>query len=78
MRCCPAMTDQPSGDRAVIKPFAYDDPITGDHVEITVSPYYSKLTVNKREYYFIRETGEFDGTATPIKEKGPVLISSRE
>ncbi len=71
------MTGAPE-NLAVIKPFSYDDPETGDHVEVSVSPHYSKLTINKREYYFIRETGEFDGTATPTKEKGPVLIFSRE
>ena len=40
---------------------------------MSVSPEYSKITVNNREYYFIRETGEFDGTAT-VEYRGPILI----
>lgn len=62
---------------ALIRPFAYDDPETGDHIEVSVSSYYSKITVNSREYYFIRETGEFDGTGTPRKT-GPILVTSSE
>lgn len=62
----------------MIAPFSYDDPETGDHIEVSVSPYYSKLTINKREYFFVLETGEFDGAATPKIERGPVLISEAE
>ena len=63
---------------AVIQPFAYDDPETGDHIEVSVSPYYSKLTVNSREYYYIRETGKFDGTGTPRITRGPILVYDGE
>jgi hypothetical protein len=62
-------------EMAVIKPFDYDDPETGDKVAISVSERYSKLTINDREYYFIRETGEFDGTATTLKRCSPILVS---
>ena len=68
---------RPSGEVAVIKPMSYDDPETGNRITISVSPFYSKVTVNDREYYFIRETGEFDGTGWPHKT-GPILISSSE
>ena len=61
---------------ALIQPFTYDDPETGDRVSISISPYYSKLTINRREYFFVRETGEFDGTATVVERVGPILISS--
>jgi len=54
-------------------PWEYADEVTGDKVSVAVSPFYSKITINRREYYFIRETGEFDGTAT-IEHVGPVLI----
>ena len=64
-------------DRAVIKPFAFDDPETGDRIEVSVSPGYSKITVNFRTYYFVRETGEFDGTATEF-QTGPILIFSSD
>jgi hypothetical protein len=63
------MTDQ----LALIKPFTYDDPETGDRIEVSVSPHYSKITVNSREYFFIRESGEFDGTGTS-RRTGPILI----
>jgi len=42
-------------------------------VSITVSPLYAVLTINRREYYFRRKTGKFDGTAT-IEHVGPILI----
>jgi hypothetical protein len=58
---------------AMIRPFAYDDPETGDHIEVSVSPYYSKITVNSRQYYFISETGEFDGASTS-RPAGPILV----
>ena len=58
---------------AVIQPFKYKDEVTGDMISVSVSPEYSTITVNNREYYFIRETGEFDGTAT-IEYSGPILI----
>ena len=47
-------------DLAIIKPFACDDPETGDRIVISVSDFYTKLSVNDREHYFIRETGEAD------------------
>ncbi len=58
---------------AVIQPFNYKDEVTGDTISVSVSPEYSKITVNHREYFFIRETGEFDGVAT-IEYSGPILI----
>lgn len=50
--------------RATIRPFRFDDAVTGQTVALTFSPVYAILSVGKREYYFIRETGEFDGVAT--------------
>lgn len=63
---------------AKIEPFEYLDEVTGDKISVSVSPYYSKITVNKREYFFIRETGQFDGAATITGRDGPVLIFSAE
>ena len=65
-------------DLAIIQPFEYQDEETGDKISLSVSPYYSKLTVNSREYFFIRETGEFDGAATKIGPDGPILIYDAE
>ena len=54
-------------DRALIKPLVYDDLVTGNKIEVSLSEYYSRLKINERKYYFIRETGAFDGTAMPMK-----------
>lgn len=54
---------------AEIKPGSYKDKTTGDKIGISVSPYYSIVKVNEREYYFVRETGEFDGYAAPINDQ---------
>ena len=45
---------------AIIKPFEHED------VAVTISPYYSILSINGKNYYFIKETGEFDGTLFDI------------
>lgn len=49
-------------DSAVILPFEFQDRITGQKVKVRVSPYYSILSIDQRDYFFIRETGAFDGT----------------
>ena len=49
------------------------DPETGDKIALSVSDFYTKLSVNDREYYFVRENGTFDGAATE-KHKGPILV----
>jgi hypothetical protein len=49
---------------AVIKPWKIKDRVTEDTVKVSVSQYYSKLTINNRTYYFDRESGAFDGTST--------------
>jgi len=55
-------------EKAIIQPFEYKDLVTGNKIEISVSPYFTKLAINKREYYFEKETGKFDGTAMPMKD----------
>ena len=60
-----------------IQPFAYEDPETGDRIAISVSDFYTKLSVNGRDYFFIRETGKFDGAAT-AKRSGPILAYAAE
>ena len=63
---------------AFIKPFQYLDEETGDRISVSISKYYSKLRINKREYFFIRETGEFDGSATDYSDGKPILIYEGE
>ncbi len=55
---------------ARIKPFKYDDELTGHKIAIEVSLYYSKLFVDDRVYYFNAKTGELDGTSIPMGGKG--------
>jgi len=62
---------------ALIKPFTYEDPETGDRIAISVSDFYTKLSLNDRDYFFVRETGSFDGSAT-AKRKGPILVYAAE
>ena len=56
---------QKDTELAEIKPFEYVDRLTGDKISIRVSPFYTILAINQREYYFLPETGEFDGTSMP-------------
>ncbi len=63
---------------AAIKPFSYTDSETGNTVSLTVSPRYSIFTVDGIEYYFLRESGEFDGTGIAHITKGPILAYVRE
>jgi hypothetical protein len=51
-----------------IKPFKFQDKLTGQKIEIRATPYYSMLSIDSRKYYFIKETGEFDGTSFQVKE----------
>jgi len=56
-----------NNELAKIKPFEYQDMVTGHKIRIEVSPYYSKLIINTRVYYFIKETGEFHVTSMPME-----------
>ena len=47
---------------AFIRPMKYNDPVTGNDIEITISPTFTRVNVNGRDYYFNRLTGAFDGT----------------
>ncbi|MDY6917241.1 MAG: hypothetical protein SVP26_04745 [Chloroflexota bacterium] len=57
-----------SPDLAIIKPFEYDDSFTGHRIAVTTSPQYSVLSVDDRQYYFTRESGEFDGTSFRVAD----------
>ena len=54
---------------AEIKPGSYRDESTGNRIGISVSPNYSIVKVNDIEYYFKRETGEFDGYSMPTNDQ---------
>ncbi len=58
-----------SGGLAVIKLFEVEDTRTGHKITLQTSPYYFRLVVNDKVYYFNKETGEFDGTSIPTGDK---------
>ena len=56
-----------------VRPFDYEDPMTGEHVKVKTSPRYTILTVGCREYFFLRESGKFDGTgAMSVGDASPI------
>lgn len=46
---------------AMVRPFRYYDGEKGQVIEIKTSPLYTKLIVGEKEFFFIRETGKYDG-----------------
>lgn len=46
----------------LVQPMKFVDPGTGTRVAVVTSPYFTKVSINGREYYFDRLTGRFDGT----------------
>ena len=54
---------------AKIKPFRFNDKLTGNIIKVAVTSYYTVLSVNSRHYYFSLETGEFDGTSFEVNQK---------
>lgn len=51
-----------SGTPGIVQPFDYHDLVTGNSIQIVVSPLFTRLSVNGRDYYFRRVSGQFDGT----------------
>lgn len=49
---------------ALVRPFRFYDGETGQVIEIKTSPRYTKLIVGNKEFFFIRETGKYDGLGT--------------
>ena len=75
MEVTESVKDAPSTDslqvaaRAPIKPFVHHDGVTGQKVSLKESSLYTTLNIDGRDYYFIRETGEFDGTGMMVAVK---------
>ena len=40
----------------------------GGRISFEETPYYFKITVGKRTWYWVRETGEYDGTSFKVAE----------
>ena len=45
-----------------IAPMNFCDPVTGQQINVSISPRFVRLNINGRDYYFHRLTGRFDGT----------------
>lgn len=45
-----------------IRPMTFSDPVTGDEVRVSVTALFTRLSINGRDYYFNRLSGDFDGT----------------
>lgn len=50
------------GIPGAVRPVVVEDSATGQRLEITVGPLYTRIAVNGREYFFDQFTGRFDGT----------------
>ena len=53
-------------ERAPIKPFVHHDIVTGQTISLKESAFYTTLSIDGRDYYFIGETGKFDGTGMMV------------
>ena len=40
----------------------------GEKIKLEVSPYYLKVIVGRKTYYFEKETGKYDGTSFAMTE----------
>lgn len=47
-----------------IREVEIDDEVSGQHLTVSVSPWFTRLTINGRDFYFDRLTGRFDGTGS--------------
>jgi len=46
----------------------FQDGLTGNEIEITLSGAYSVISINGRDYYFDRLTGRFGGTGLGCRQ----------
>lgn len=56
-----------------VQSFKYEDAKTGQRVEIRLSPRYTILSIDGKEFFFRRETGAFDGTGAIAVDDAPAL-----
>lgn len=61
------------GFPAFVKPFRHYDGEIGQIIEIKTSPRYTILTVGNKDFYFIRETGKYDGFGAMSSESSQLI-----
>lgn len=47
-----------------VREIELEDEATGQHLSVRVSPFFTRISMNGRDFYFDRFTGRFDGTGT--------------
>ena len=59
----------------LVSEFSEVHPFNGDTVSIRISKRYTVITVGRRDYFFFRESGKYDGHCTEYAEceSAPVL-----
>lgn len=65
------------GFPALVCPFRYYNGVTGQVIEVITSPFYTKLIVGDKEFFFIRETGKYDGFGAMSVEKAEPIADCR-
>lgn len=53
---------------ALVTPFRFYDGDKGQVIEIKTSPFYTKLIVGDKEFFFNRESGKYDGFGAMEKD----------
>lgn len=51
-----------------IQSFEMKDAVSGRHIQVSISAFYTKLSIDGRDFYFHRYTGKFDGTGGTVVE----------
>jgi len=65
------------GVPGLVKPFMYRDE-SGSVITVRTSPRYTILTIDGKEYFFIRETGKFDGIGATSLDAEPSTYCSAD
>ena len=52
------------GVPGAIRPVEINDQVTGLTIKVTVSPRFTMIKIDGRDFYFERLTGRFDGTGS--------------
>lgn len=56
-----------------VQPFEYRGESSGQMVSVRISPRYTILSIDGKEFFFRRETGAFDGTGAMSVDDAPAL-----
>ena len=57
----------------LVCPLDYNDPVTRQHISIRCSPCYTIIQIDSKEFFFLRESGRFDGTGVMWKGEDSMM-----